>query len=232
MLRKYLYMALRGKTVGLPWLSGQIQHHDARCAGSVDCIDNVGHQHVRNDGGKPRAGAKRDEVRTRQGFEGCGVSGRRLRKNANAAHVARRGGDGDLSADWAHDRRVLIEPGDLGLYVKRLLDDRVDAAMRARETRDDIKRLLHLPDHFRESGDEQVAHGVTGKSASSAKAVLQRGGPQPFLLAVVGEGRQRHAQVSGRDEIELTAQPTGRAAIISDGDDGRDFLRIKVTGGK
>lgn len=68
--------------------------------------------------------------------------------------------------------------------------------------------------------------------ARPGETVLQHVAPGVAPVAVVAERRQRHAQVAGREDVELLAQAPARAAVVSDRHDGGDVVGQQPEGGQ
>ena len=77
--------------------------------------------------------------------------------------------------------------------------------------------------HLGEPGQHQVADRVAGQHAGAAEAVLQERRQLLRALLRAGQGGQRHAQVAGRQDRHLAADPAGGAAVVGDGDHGGEL---------
>ena len=85
------------------------------------------------------------------------------------------------------------------------------------------QRALHIAGYIAEGGDEQIAECVTVQAAA-AEAVFHQLRHQALVLR---EGGDIAAQVPRRQTAHFAAQPARRAAIIADGNDGRDIGALR-----
>ena len=84
--------------------------------------------------------------------------------------------------------------------------------------------LVQVP----QRGDEQVAEGVAGERPVAPEPVLQHVAPGVAPLGVVAQRREGHPQVTGRQHVELVAQPSRRATVVGDGHDGGDVVETSL----
>ena len=63
-------------------------------------------------------------------------------------------------------------------------------------------------------------------SAIAAETVLQGSRPQVPHWVTIGQGSQRHAQVTRGNDFQLAAQTARGTAIIRDGNDRRNIGRL------
>ena len=82
---------------------------------------------------------------------------------------------------------------------------------------------------MRESCKKEVAEIVSAQPVAAGKAVIEKLGEK---LLVLGEGHQAVANVAGRKYAEITPQPAGASALVSDRDHGSEArdLRPKLGG--
>ncbi len=65
------------------------------------------------------------------------------------------------------------------------------------------------------------------QAAAFGKAVLEELGKQRFVFR---KGYHAVADIAGRQDVEFAAQASGAAAIVGNGDDGRDFHFPRLQG--
>jgi hypothetical protein len=137
-------------------------------------------------------------------------------------HPARGGRHRDLTPD---ERAVTrSEPADLGLDVERVAAHGQHPPAQPQQGGDLVERGDRVAEHLHQPGQQQVADRVPGERPGAAEAVLHELAPAAPRFVVGGERGERHPQVAGREQAELTAQPAGRAAVVGDGDDGGDVV--------
>ena len=74
------------------------------------------------------------------------------------------------------------------------------------------------------SEDEQVAQSVIVEFPLAREAMLEHVAPRQAPLGVIGQRGQGHAQVPGRQAVELAAQAPGGPAVVGDGDHRREAM--------
>ena len=91
-----------------------------------------------------------------------------------------------------------------------------------------VERLDVVAEQLPQADDQQVADDVAAHLAVAGEAVLEHPRPGVAPLVVAAERRQRHPQVTRRQDAELAAQPARRAAVVGDGDDGGEVVDDEV----
>ena len=161
----------------------------------------------------------------RDGLDGLVARGRAGGQDADRGDDAGRGGDAVLAAHL--DRLVgtlRVVAADLGDDLQRLPRHRQHPAPGPQQAADEVEALDGVVEQLPDRDDHEVAEGVPGEVARPREAVLQHVAPGVPPLAVVAERRERHAQVAGRQHVELVAEATARSAVVGDGDDGGDAV--------
>jgi hypothetical protein len=204
-------MVGQGHALGLPGLLAEVadQHH--RTAGGGDRARHPRDEQVGEQAGVQRPRAEDDQVRAADGRHDRGGGRRRVGLDPDPLETR---GDGHRDL-----------PGDLQVGGPRVQGDRHRGAGQhapryPEQARHPVQRVDDVPGREVLQRDEhQVAEAVTGQFAPW-EAVLEQLGQ----LAVLRQRGQRHPQVAGRHDVEVAAQPTGRAAVVSDRDHGRDVV--------
>ena len=92
-------------------LGRKVQNDDAQRIGTRNRIHYLWHESMWQYRAKPRAWADSNEVRALDGIERIRIRFGPFGHDAHATHLARRGSDGNLAADLAHDTGVVVKPG-------------------------------------------------------------------------------------------------------------------------
>ena len=106
-----MQVALRGETISLTGLGRKVQNNNAQRIGSRNRIHYLRHESMWQYRTKPRAWTDGDEIRALDGIERIRIRAGLFGHDAHAPHLARRGSDGNLAADLAHDTGVVVKPG-------------------------------------------------------------------------------------------------------------------------
>src|SRR5215467_6493615 len=91
--------------------------------------------------------------------------------------------------------------------------------MRAEEPGDPVKRLNLVAEQLPERDDQQVPDSVPAELAAAREPVLNYLAPGSPPGVVAAERRERHPQVTRREDAVLAAQPAARATVVGDRDD-------------
>ena len=112
-----------------------------------------------------------------------------------------------------------VEPAHLGGDVERRQRHRQHPAAGAEQPADPVEGRDVVAELLPETDDQQVADDVAAHLAGAVEAVLQDARPGLAPLVVAAQGGEGHPEVARRQDAELGAQPSGRAAVVGHGDD-------------
>jgi hypothetical protein len=107
-----------------------------------------------------------------------------------------------------------VHADDVGLDLQRHRRHRQHPALGPEQRADHVQPGHRIAQAFPQTGDQQVPDGVVAERAGAFEAVLQHVRPGPPGLVVTAQGRQRHPEVTGRETVELLAEPAGGAAVV------------------
>ena len=232
MLGQHVKMALGRKARCLTGFRIQVEHERAPRRRRFQCGEQSRHQHVRDHAGEPGARSEHHEVGRQDRVHGL-PGGRWVPGHQpHPAHLPRRGGHRDLTADHPAHPGIGFQSGDVGLDLQRERAHRQHPPLDAEDPPEFVECGDRVGQHLAEAGEQQVADRMTRQRAVAAEPVLDDGGPQPAVRAVRGQRRQRHSQITRRDDIEFGAQPPGRAAVVGHRDDGGDVRGEPAGGGQ
>jgi len=117
---------------------------------------------------------------------------------------------------------VRVVPEDIGDDLQRFTRHRHHLAPRVEQSANQVEAGHGPVEEVPERDDEQVAERVAGEWPLSTEPVLEHVTPLVAPVAVLAQGRDRHPQVAGGQDVELLAQPARGTAIVSHRDDGGD----------
>ncbi len=185
----------------------------------------VGHEQMRQHAGEPRPRPQKHRVGGQHRLDGVRTRQRRLLRTpgvvqADAPHTPRSAGDGDLSPDAAD--LAVLQPGDLGLDLKRLRRHRQHAAGDAQQRGGLVQSGHRVTQHLEQPRQQQVAHGVPGERTGPAETVLEHLGPQRAAVLGRGQGGQRLPEITRWQQPQLLTQPPRRSPVVGDGHHRRD----------
>jgi hypothetical protein len=89
-----------------------------------------------------------------------------------------------------------------------------------------VERAHRVADRLEQCREHEVAQRVAGELAV-VEAVLEGSRPHARL---VGQRDERLAEVAGREDAEVAAEPPRRAAVVGHGDDRGDVTRVLPDG--
>ena len=178
---------------------------------------NLWHQQVRDHGGVPRAGPQDDPVGLGDSLGDRGGHLGGLGRDTHVLDGTR--GDGDLGLA-GHDVAAAAVVH-IRLDVDRRRRHGQDASLCAEETPDPVEAFDRIVEELPQAGDQQVAEGVPVERAGRVQAQLHDVAPGQTPLGFLAEGRQRHAQVAGRQDRHLLAQSAGATAVVGDSHNSR-----------
>ena len=214
MLADHSQVVLHAVAVRLARLSGEVADIELESGGGLDRFDHTLDQEIGKDRGVQGARADDDQLCVQDRLRGFGVD----------LHAV------GLQEDMA-DRRVLL--GDLRLALDGAAVDRRHQRHVSQRRRQDgafhrehlsrfAERLLEVSRHVRHRHDEKVPEGVAVEGAlleAMVEELLhQRLG--------VGECDQALAEVTGREDSILVAQPDRRAAVVGNRHDRGEIGRV------
>ena len=209
-----------GHPVRLPALGRQVEHDRLEGPGALQGPPHGGQDQVGQDRCVPGAGPQNHPVRLVDGLHGLGVCVRIGGDDAHVLHLAALGGHGHLTA---HSPAV-------GAVDDVRLDDQGRGAhgdhpsVDRQEPPDPVQALDLIAEKLPQREDEQVAQGVVIELALAGETVLEHIAPGQPPLGVVGQRGQGHAQVPGRQAVELPPQASGGPAVVGHGDHGSELM--------
>ncbi|SKZ86038.1 Uncharacterised protein [Mycobacteroides abscessus subsp. abscessus] len=225
----------------LPWFGCQVdEQHLAGCA-LPQRLSLGRHKHVRDDAREPRAGTEHHEVGGSDGVESVVTGGRVGRHQTHATHLARRRRDRDLSPDDPTDPWIGFEAGDIRLDLQWAGRHGKYPAVDVEKSAQFIEGRDRVTENLGQAREEQIADGMPCECAVSTETMLQSASPQlvtgalhrarfGIVVAIVERGGRahqrdhRHSQITRRDDVELTPEPAGRAAVVGNRHHRRDVL--------
>ena len=201
--------------VRLAGLGHEVDQQDDRRLRLGHRLADAGNQQVGEDRGVERAGAEEDQVRLLQRRHRLGKGRRRRRVDLHRRQLLGRQPDRRLALvlparDAPCPQPHVGQRGGKDLAAHR--EDRLGGE----------NGLVEIPRDAGQRRQEQVAEGVADQPAAVGEAVLEEAGEQ---VLIVGEGGDAVADISGRRDSELLAQPAGGAAVVGDGDDTRQLAQ-------
>lgn len=138
-------------------------------------------------------------------------------------HLARGERDGGLAADGVHVvRPCRVVAPDQRLEFQRHGGHGQHPAVRAEQPADQVQGLDVVAELFPQGDDQQVADRVFVQVALGLETVLDDAGPGLAPVVVAAQRGQRLAQVPGRQHTQFVAEASAGAAVVGDGDDGRE----------
>lgn len=221
-LGQHVQMTLDGEPGGLPRLGHQVEHQGAPRGRRPQRRRQLGHQHVRDHAGEPRAGAQHHQVGGHDGVDGLPGGRGVVRQQPHPAHLARGGRDRHLAADHPEHPRVAFQAGHVGLDLQGDRAHRQHPALDAQDAPELVEGGHRIGQHLRQASQHQIADRMPRQSAAATEPVLQDGRPQTPMWTVRSQGRQRHSQVAGRHHAEFAAQPARGSAVVGDRHHGGD----------
>src|SRR6266513_4167201 len=199
---------------GFTGLGHQIGDVDARSLGLGDGSGNFGDQQVRENAGVERAGTEEDQVGLLDGFDGPGERTHAARGKLDFRdRRTAAGSDAGLAVNGA----AVFERGNEVNVRKRRWKN---AAANGQHFAADADGFGEIAGDVGERGEEKIAEIVSDEAAAGMEAVLKQASEKGFIF------RKSHhaiADVAGREDAVLAAQPAGTAAVIGDGDDGGEI---------
>ncbi|CAM5512841.1 hypothetical protein SCYAM73S_08668 [Streptomyces cyaneofuscatus] len=138
-------------------------------------------------------------------------------------HLARGERDGGLAAhgdDGVGQLRVMAL--DQRLELQRHGGHGQHPALRAEQLADQVEGLDVVAELLPEGDDQQIADRVLVEVALGLEPVLDDPGPGAAPVVVAAERGERLAQVAGGQDAQLLAEPAAGAAVVGDGDHGRE----------
>ncbi len=156
--------------------------------------------------------------------------------SASAIAVSAAGRGGTFARPQADRLDPILAPADAGLadhdvaVGKRGFQRHVrrGAGINAAGNLQHFRRGLHgvrkIAHDLRQRHQEQIAETVALQSAPGLEAVLEKARKQRGVFA---ERDHAIADVAGRQDVELAAQPAGAAAVVGHRDDGGDVQRAE-----
>ena len=146
----------------------------------------------------------------------CRRCGRTARQQPHPAHLADGGGNGNLPTDHPAHPRIGFQARDVGLDLQRDRAHRQHPTLDSQHAAQLVERGNGIGQHFVEPGKQQVADRMSGQSAAATEPVLDDRRPQLTVRGIGCQRRQRHSQIAWRHDVQLAAQPAGRAAVVGD----------------
>ena len=215
---------LLGREPGrLPGSGARFSTTIRRAAVSISASRELGDQQVRQHAGEPRPRPEHHHVGGADGGHRIGAGPRLVGDEPHPLHAAGCRRDRHLAADAVRARRLGASPvtsapmsrGSVHIGSTR---PRTPSSPRRRRAPRPVAQRVDQP------GDEQVADRVARAARRCRRSGAARG------CATGGPARRRrqrghrHPQVARREQAQLAAQPTGRAAVVGHGDDGGDVV--------
>lgn len=216
--------AARRRSPRSPRLGGQVEHQGPPRRGGLQRRRQLRHQHMRDHTGEPRARSEHHQISGHDRVDRLAGGRRITRQQAHPADLARRRRDRHLPADHPAHPRIAFQTGHVGFDLQRDRAHRQHPALDAENPAQLVERGHRIGQQLVEAGQHQVADGMPGQRATAAEPMLDDGRPQPAVRTVGCQGRQRHSQITRRNDVELAAQPAGGPAIVGDGDHRGDVV--------
>ena len=208
-----------GIVLGLAVLCHHVEGIDLKRVGGVQRFGNALHQQVGDDAGIQAAGAQNDKLRL---FDGPQCLRQRRDVPRQQAHrldiqilVFFRGCDGRFS----HHAAAIGKQG----LQRHIL--RTDGKHLPRYGKDPV----HIADGLFKGAADVVERQ---KKQISEALSLQTAGIEPVVEqlahggAGIGQGKNAVADIAGGQHAKLPPQLAGGAAVVGDGDNGSDILRV------
>src|SRR5712692_4133688 len=198
---------------GFARLSHQIGDIHARSLGSGDGAGDFRNQQVRENAGVERAGPEKNQVGLLDGFDGPGERAHAARGKLEFLDRRAAGGDAGFAVNGA----AVFERGD-EMHVRK--GGRKNAATNGENFAANADGLHKIAGDVRQRGEEEITEIVADEAASRVKTILEQAAEKGFIF------RKSHhavADIAGREDAILAAQPAGAAAVIGDGDDGGEI---------
>ena len=149
-----------------------------------------------------------------------GQAGRILRDQRHRADAARGGRAGDLAAHRAQRERALrVSSLHLGHEVEGDRRHGQHPAVRAEQPAHPVQSLHRVAEQLPQRHDQHVAHRVPAELGLPGEAVLDDPAPGGAPGIVAAQRRERHPQVTGRQDTVLAAQPAAGAPVVGHGHD-------------